>query len=366
MKNNDNKIENDILNDYNDFHYKKEIDKDVSYKNDIPKEFYKLSFENVYWEIKQDRELAKKISEIRNNYEERIFELQTRETEAFNEIVDFSKRRFLKEIVILIEKIFDKQKINYQEEDFSSFYRLENNQKVLYYFTWSLHEDVFKLMEEKEKLYELSSVNEFDKIKIVALVEIGARRDSTTRTLLENYDRNVGEKYNIKIERGTLRAFFNQFFDKTEYDNFYRELKEFNKRVNDMIGYATVTLPSSGERLEEFKNRCKNELKEYDYKKILGNRNINVRQRDLIIRNYLDNENFLYILGSNNFSESFLSSEWYYKQNFSKGLIEKTAIVVGYLKSIEQLLYQINLLSLDKGLKIMAKTEVLQTFQQKI
>ena len=351
IENKENAVTNkDILYDYNDFYYKEKVNIDEIHNKNIPKEFYKLAFYNVYQRIKQDKKLAKKIPEIHNNYEKKVFELQTRESEVFNEIVYFSKKIFLEEMVIMIEKILNKQKISYKEENFVSFYRSENNQQVLYYFTWSLHEDVLNVMEEKEKRYQLQSLNKFNKIKIVALAETGVRQDNTLKNLFENGDRYYEKKYDIEIKRGTLRAFFNQFFDETEYETFYKELKEFNKRVNKMIGYATVTLPSSGEMLQEFKNRCKDELKIYK----LDNKNINAKQRDLIIRNYLDNDNYLYILGSNDFSESFLSSEWYYKQYdaIDMDMIEQTAIIVGYLKSIEQLLYQINLLSLDKGLEI--------------
>ena len=80
-------------------------------------------------------------------------------------------------------------------------------------------------------------------------------------------------------------------------------------------------------------------------------------QYQLIIDNYIKNNKYLYIIGNSDFSESFISSEWYYNQFKYINGIEQTPIVAGYFKSVEQLLYQILLFSMDTGYKIKNKND---------
>lgn len=58
------------------------------------------------------------------------------------------------------------------------------------------------------------------------------------------------------------------------------------------------------------------------------------------------------MLGKATFAESFLSSEWYYKNHVEFSILEQTAIIAGYLKSVEQLLYSIIKLSEGTGKQI--------------
>ena len=358
-----NKEENNSCDEFyidniNDFHYKELPNKNG--ENSFTSEFYEIIFQDIYQKLNGFKFTSTVTTEFSNKVEKKIIMLQTKESNIFNHIVGLSERYILKEIVLLLKRILKEWGISYFDYNYyalygksmESFYRFENKQKVLYCFTWSLNVEEF--IEFNDNL------NQFDKIKMVALVETGSKINKF-HDVLEGYNDRFEERYGLVIERGTIRAFFNQFFDKTEYEKFYEELKKFNKRINDIIGYTTVTVPDD-ERLQEFKIKCKNELKQYNYNKILDNKIINANQRDFIIRNYLDNDNYLYMLGSNDFSESFISSEWYYKQYIATDMIEQTGIIVGYLKSIEQLLYQINLLSLDKGLKIHDKKSVLVGF----
>lgn len=46
------------------------------------------------------------------------------------------------------------------------------------------------------------------------------------------------------------------------------------------------------------------------------------------------------MIGQSDFADSFISSEWYYDIHTITGVIDETGVVTGYLKSIEQLLFE--------------------------
>ena len=59
------------------------------------------------------------------------------------------------------------------------------------------------------------------------------------------------------------------------------------------------------------------------------------------IKNLFINERYEILLGKEDFSESFLTSEWLYKNYVKSKEMDNTFIVAGYLKSVEQLLWKI-------------------------
>lgn len=344
------KNENDTLYDFDDFYYREKLGK---FENNIARndKLYEYTFYNIYQNLKEEMKRATERIKAEGKFERYIFELQTEEAKVFNEIVYFNQNYIFNEVVTLIKRILKENDIQFYEwtsgddRHHNRFCRIENGKKVLYIFGWSLYVQNFDEY--------INALKHFDLIKIVALAESGSEKslNEHLRYSEKKYEEKKGVKLMDKLARGTLKAFFKQFFNDSDYIDFMNELNKFNKRLNDTIGYTTITLPNDEQRLVEFKNKCKSELIQYNYEKALKDNNIDKEQSNLIINNYI-NKNYLYILGNNDFSESFLSSEWYFKQNIVTNSIEKTAIIVGYLKSIEQLLYQINLLSIDKGLKI--------------
>lgn len=61
---------------------------------------------------------------------------------------------------------------------------------------------------------------------------------------------------------------------------------------------------------------------------------------------------YKYLLGKSDFARSFLTSEYLYKQYDCDDCFDYTAIVSGYLKSVEQLLFSVALFSIGNGNKI--------------
>ena len=64
-------------------------------------------------------------------------------------------------------------------------------------------------------------------------------------------------------------------------------------------------------------------------------------EEGLLASRFLNLGRYELLLGESDFAKSFLTSEWLYKKYFSLQELDNTFIVAGYLKSIEQLLWDI-------------------------
>ena len=71
-----------------------------------------------------------------------------------------------------------------------------------------------------------------------------------------------------------------------------------------------------------------------------------------ILDEFKKNKLYRYLLGKSDFSRSLFTSEYLYKQYDADDCFDYTAIVSGYLKSVEQLLYHIAKFSIDKKYEI--------------
>ena len=71
-----------------------------------------------------------------------------------------------------------------------------------------------------------------------------------------------------------------------------------------------------------------------------------------ILKRFEDQKVYRYLIGRADFARSLITSEYLYKQYDCDDCFDYTAVVSGYLKSIEQLLYHIANFSKNKGYKI--------------
>ena len=126
--------------------------------------------------------------------------------------------------------------------------------------------------------------------------------------------------------------------------------------IVEIIGYATISIPSKNELLK-FKKAKILMLKDFDYSSFIPESIKNDHNAlNIINSNYINKGYYRALVGNSSFAESFISSEWYYESNSYINALEKTAIVVGYLKSIEQLLYTLIMTKIDTGKKFKNKS----------
>jgi len=140
---------------------------------------------------------------------------------------------------------------------------------------------------------------------------------------------------------------------------FREVMADFKSEMHKAIGYQITEL-CSPYNLGRLKEQLEKELTDFDYDAIREKRQremLSEGQGECVLRNdsfevikntFLGNERYKILLGSSDFAVSFVTSEWLYKKYFSLDELDNTFIVAGYLKSIEQLLWDI-ILMIGKG-----------------
>ena len=136
-----------------------------------------------------------------------------------------------------------------------------------------------------------------------------------------------------------IRDFFEQYFGEGEFNIFLEYLQSFKKEVKQIIGFDTIILANK-KTITEFRNEKTEYLKNWDYLQGIP-KDVYESQVGVLTDNYLNQEKFKYMLSSEDFAESFISSEWHYSIGKAANTLDKTPIVAGYLKSVEQLLFKI-------------------------
>ena len=82
-------------------------------------------------------------------------------------------------------------------------------------------------------------------------------------------------------------------------------------------------------------------LSQFDYAKVISAYPQNLRKQDfeLLWNEYHNKQKYRLMLGDYDFARSFITSEWLFENLNISDNLEKTYIVTGYIKSIEQLLF---------------------------
>ncbi len=165
--------------------------------------------------------------------------------------------------------------------------------------------------------------------------------------MLNDIERKDDESF---LEFYSIQDFFEQKFGKEEFSVFMEYVNKFNERARNLIGFKTVEMPTD-DVIRTFKKKKEDMLKDKNYTLTLLNE-IEATQKSIIIDNFINNKRYMILTGNSDFADSFVSSEWYYRNHTVTGAIDQTGLVTGYLKSIEQLLYALIRLAINKNRRI--------------
>lgn len=143
-----------------------------------------------------------------------------------------------------------------------------------------------------------------------------------------------------------------ELFGTEELEQFKKAMLTYKDEMHRAVGYQ-ITEIFNPHNLTILKEALEEELKNFDYSRIRAERyaefhGIDPSFHDLYDANFNSIKNrfigqgrYQLLLGNGDFVKSFLTSEWLYKKYFSLAEMDNTFIVAGYLKSIEQLLWDI-------------------------
>ena len=176
------------------------------------------------------------------------------------------------------------------------------------------------------------------------------------------------EEDEIKLKTMTLKDFFDAYFGTDEYNRFVKHLNSYLNNAREIIGYKSIKFLSSmnlaAQKLYEEKILADWPYKEYRYEVIdvnneklqkyhyLSNFTFSNTTLKRMIESYVSDKLYRTMIGTNEYAESFITSEWLFHSLKEKKNFDYTSVISGYLKSIEQLLSKIVMLNINNGCKI--------------
>lgn len=259
----------------------------------------------------------------------------------YSRIVDNNESWVIYAIQKIAMNLMDSYKMNYSipkyEENSPSgrkrlvhpfaFVRDEEMGKIAYIFSYGLKRGLADIHNS------IKQYQDIDGIRIYFMSD-----DGHDRTDMLNDIEN--EKYNSFICFAEIADFFIDVFGQEEYELFAECASLFNEKARTLIGLSISEMPT-GKAVEDFRKDRTAYLEQFDYEALLPT-GITAPQRKIIKDNFMSGKRYelmTCVSDKCSFADSFISSEWYYKQSTTAGALEQTGIVVGYLKSVEQLLY---------------------------
>jgi len=181
----------------------------------------------------------------------------------------------------------------------------------------------------------------------------------------------LSEKYRNKVKIIGFEDFITQFFSNAVFKEYIDEIQKVISLGYDYVGLQTIQnlnfqylphfiaglrnkiLSSSVEnRSYQIVNMSLLQSRKWKWtlsklKKLQGS--ITSSDSETIKQNFYTRLRYLSLCGCKDFAHSFITSEYLYMTMKDNNNFDYTAIVCGYLKSIEQLIYMIMLSSLNKN-----------------
>lgn len=353
--------------------------------------YYKDIFESVRLDIEDYRDEKYLPMQIPSGRAKPLFDISDDDFSDYKSLLDTNKNTVKSAIRIIITALMKKNKLTtfepmrYPMGDkhgrrfFNIVYQSPTNQKIGIRFYWN-GRDIPPLNELFCSIDEDSIQNEVTKIFLVLLESDYKKEnkkvdkyyyylDKSNSTEIDRLNKKADEYSKENIRFLSLERFFINCFGQKEYDLFIEAVDSFNYQARSMLGYKTLFMPNEVE-VNHMRIARIGELRKFDYENALYDsidylkKRINCKDYPVLDRekvefyrtcfdNFINNLRFIILAGDTDFADSFISSEWYYSTSFSTDILDKTAIVVGYLKSSEQLLYRLIRTHIgDKSFKI--------------
>lgn len=174
-------------------------------------------------------------------------------------------------------------------------------------------------------------------IIIVFLIKNNINGQKAIKKFSESIDKDIG------VECITFEELISYFMGENESLKFQEAMSNFQEEIYKTIGYQ-ITEILNEENLKKFIKKTENEILEFPYENIKSQKTCNYiysQEYSIIKKAYINKEKYKILLGKKDFAESFISSEWLYHNYIKSNELDNTFIVAGYLKSIEQLLWDI-------------------------
>lgn len=176
-----------------------------------------------------------------------------------------------------------------------------------------------------------------------------------------------------KLQEISLEEFFDIYFCKQDYHSFLSVVQQYISDTREIIGFQSIKFLSAM-NLSMQKMFAEKQLMDWPYEtshyQVIDLNNEKIRKylyvgeytfdptlQQKIIENYTSHRLYRAFVGQEDFAKSFITSEWLYYSLKGAKNFDYTAVVSGYLKSIEQLLLKIVELNIDNDCVISMKND---------
>lgn len=303
------------------------------------------------FEIKRDVIVASKQYSMR----ESLFGIRNRDDKVYEQILLEFERITLNSTNELVLEIFKKHNITaYKSKEISSYCIAVETKEEKHYIViinkpQSINSERMHMIIEKIRMENCPVTFVF------LLKDTLENHNAMLQIERQFYVDTITEEKRSEFSCLLFTEFLLKFFGQAELDSFSEMLEEFNNDFHNVIGYQITEL-CTPKNLNILRSELNDELKSFNYDKIkqkpyVRSNNRSFSQSDFeknfekMRSMFIDNKRYELLLSNADFAKSFLTSEWLYKKYVTLDKLDNTFIVAGYLKSIEQLLWDIIVLT---------------------
>lgn len=204
-------------------------------------------------------------------------------------------------------------------------------------------QESFTMQRDSAYIFGRAKIPGFDVLSPVDMVYVLDWSGMTKDELAEIHPGIDGLKSNTKDI--SIKSFFKKYYSIDEYNVVISVMREAVKHAKDIIALRAVPqlLPDN---MLHFKNTVLDDFTEericllqYEFKQNTYPIGLNTDDMDIIRSTFFSENLSDALIGKADFAKSFITSEYLFR-TIKDGLsIDYTSVVVGYLKSVEQLLY---------------------------
>lgn len=289
-------------------------------------ELYEDTLEDMVISLKENNFFLSKSTEVWNNAYNNLFSIGDEKYELLQRVEHSSKRIIVKYCVELFVQLLRKYKIEIEED----------NSKVVDFIINTGEKRIGYCVKMPGQRVDNGDYVKVDEIHRIILLEWNEFNHPNSKS-----SKGDSEK-GIEIKDISVQEFF-KYFPEKEYEEFKEMAEIFNAQARQIIGIDTTIIPSE-KAIDEFRKNVLEKIETYEYEQKLIALFDTVELK--IIRKRF-NERYKVLVQNSDYARCFVSSEWYYDiQEKTNNGLEQTAVVAGYFKAVEQLLFEIIKLSM--------------------
>lgn len=140
----------------------------------------------------------------------------------------------------------------------------------------------------------------------------------------------------------TFEDFIDVMFGQDAWTHVSYALSNIQKDAEELQWFE-LARTANHKNIVGFSDSLKDEIRNFDYYTELSKTSVIIDDNSfaLIGERFINEKLYLRLFDYSDSSKSFMTSEWLYKNHMKNDLLDKTYVITGYLKSIEQLLFAV-------------------------